>query len=209
METLESVIAADYKHGFVTDIEADTFPPGLSEDTIRALSAKKNEPEWMLEYRLKAFRHWLTLVEPHRPAIEQGLGESILPVIVSSFDDFMGARWEEAVREHVRIEASAGRLLPEAVAVGEFWKTQAGPTDDPCQLDIVALVGRSRKVALAGEVKWGAKQSAPALVANVRRKVEQARLDTVDDVQWLVAARDLVTRVPSGVLSVTAHEVFA
>jgi len=65
METLESVIAADYKHGFVTDIEADTFPPGLSEDTIRALSAKKNEPEWMLEYRLKAFRHWLTLVEPH------------------------------------------------------------------------------------------------------------------------------------------------
>ena len=65
MEILESVIAADYKHGFVTDIEADTFPPGLSEDTIRALSAKKNEPEWMLEYRLKAFRHWLTLVEPH------------------------------------------------------------------------------------------------------------------------------------------------
>jgi len=65
METLESVIAADYKHGFVTDIEADTFPPGLSEDTIRALSAKKKEPEWMLEYRLKAFRHWLTLVEPH------------------------------------------------------------------------------------------------------------------------------------------------
>ena len=65
METLESVIAADYKHGFVTEIEADTFPPGLSEDTIRALSAKKKEPEWMLEYRLKAFRHWLTLVEPH------------------------------------------------------------------------------------------------------------------------------------------------
>lgn len=64
METLESVIASDYKHGFVTDIEADTFPPGLSEDTVRALSAKKNEPEWMLEARLKAFRHWLTLVEP-------------------------------------------------------------------------------------------------------------------------------------------------
>jgi Fe-S cluster assembly protein SufB len=55
----------EYKYGWVTDIEADTFPPGLNEDVIRALSAKKEEPEWLLEWRLKAYRHWLTMTEPH------------------------------------------------------------------------------------------------------------------------------------------------
>lgn len=55
----------EYKYGWVTDIESDTFPPGLDEDVIRALSAKKEEPEWLLEWRLKAYRHWLTMTEPH------------------------------------------------------------------------------------------------------------------------------------------------
>jgi Fe-S cluster assembly protein SufB len=61
---LEEVAARDYEWGFVTDIETDTFPPGLDEDVIRALSAVKNEPEWMTEWRLKAYRHWLTMEEP-------------------------------------------------------------------------------------------------------------------------------------------------
>ena len=64
MEALESHLASDYKYGFVTDIETDSLPPGLDEDIIRALSAKKKEPEWMLEYRLKAYRHWQTMKEP-------------------------------------------------------------------------------------------------------------------------------------------------
>ncbi len=54
----------EYKYGFVTDIETETIPKGLSEDTVRLISAKKNEPEWMLEFRLKAYKHWLTLEEP-------------------------------------------------------------------------------------------------------------------------------------------------
>lgn len=54
----------EYKYGFVTDIEVDTIPRGLNEEIVRMISAKKNEPEWMLELRLKAFRHWLTMVEP-------------------------------------------------------------------------------------------------------------------------------------------------
>jgi Fe-S cluster assembly protein SufB len=54
----------EYKYGFVTDIEADIIPKGLSEDTVRLISAKKNEPEWMLEFRLKAFRGWLKMAEP-------------------------------------------------------------------------------------------------------------------------------------------------
>lgn len=53
-----------YKYGFVTDIEADTVPCGLNEDIIRLISAKKNEPQWLLEWRLKAYRHWLTMKEP-------------------------------------------------------------------------------------------------------------------------------------------------
>src|SRR6476469_10765779 len=55
---------ADYEHGWSADIETDFAPKGLSEDTVRFISAKKNEPEWMLDWRLKAYRHWLTMTPP-------------------------------------------------------------------------------------------------------------------------------------------------
>ncbi|MBA2661112.1 MAG: Fe-S cluster assembly protein SufB [Bradymonadaceae bacterium] len=61
---LEALLDKPYKYGFVSDIESDTIAPGLSEDVIRFISAKKGEPEFMLEFRLKAYRHWLTLEEP-------------------------------------------------------------------------------------------------------------------------------------------------
>jgi Fe-S cluster assembly protein SufB len=63
-KAVTDLIGTGYQHGFVTDIEADTVPPGLDEQTIRLISARKQEPEWMLQARLKAYRHWLTLVEP-------------------------------------------------------------------------------------------------------------------------------------------------
>lgn len=63
-KTVNELISSDYEHGFVTDIASDTVPPGLSEDTIRLISAKKDEPEWMLASRLKAYRHWLSMVDP-------------------------------------------------------------------------------------------------------------------------------------------------
>ncbi len=63
-KTVKDLIDAGYEHGFVTDIESDTVPPGLDEDTIRLISGRKNEPDWMLESRLKAYRHWLTMVDP-------------------------------------------------------------------------------------------------------------------------------------------------
>src|SRR3954452_21486292 len=62
---IETLANREYKWGFVTDIEADSAPPGLNEDTVRFISAKKNEPKRMLASRLKAFRHWLTMTEPH------------------------------------------------------------------------------------------------------------------------------------------------
>jgi Fe-S cluster assembly protein SufB len=61
MSTAELLGNKEYKYGFVTDIESDVIPRGLTEDTIRLISEKKNEPEWMLEFRLKAYRHWLTM----------------------------------------------------------------------------------------------------------------------------------------------------
>lgn len=64
-DILEEHIGSEYKYGFVSNIESDNAPPGLSEETIRFISAKKKEPDWMLEFRLKAYRHWLTLTEPH------------------------------------------------------------------------------------------------------------------------------------------------
>jgi Fe-S cluster assembly protein SufB len=72
---LDDLISREYRHGFVTDVEADTIPHGLSEDVIRLISAKKNEPPFMLEWRLAAYRHWLTMREPdwasvHHPPID-------------------------------------------------------------------------------------------------------------------------------------------
>src|SRR5690242_3844000 len=61
---LDDLISREYRHGFVTDVEADALPRGLSEDVVRLISAKKNEPAFMLEWRLAAFRHWRTMTEP-------------------------------------------------------------------------------------------------------------------------------------------------
>src|SRR6266550_2589392 len=66
-ETIEGLVQQEYKYGFITDVETDAAPPGLNEDIVRLISAKKNEPEFMLEWRLKAYRHWLTMKEPTWP----------------------------------------------------------------------------------------------------------------------------------------------
>ncbi|HLX70376.1 MAG TPA: Fe-S cluster assembly protein SufB [Verrucomicrobiae bacterium] len=63
-ETIEGLVQKEYKYGFYTDVETDSAPPGLNEGIIRLISAKKKEPEWLTEWRLKAFRHWLTMKEP-------------------------------------------------------------------------------------------------------------------------------------------------
>lgn len=70
MQVLEENIQSDYKYGFTSDIETEAFEPGLTEDTVHRISKKKNEPVWLLEYRLKAFRHWKTLTEPHWPKVD-------------------------------------------------------------------------------------------------------------------------------------------
>jgi Fe-S cluster assembly protein SufB len=68
-ETIEGLVKQDYKYGFVTDVETDSAPPGLNEDIVRLISSKKNEPPFLLEWRLKAFRHWQTMKEPTWPHV--------------------------------------------------------------------------------------------------------------------------------------------
>ncbi|QKT04434.1 Fe-S cluster assembly protein SufB [Ectothiorhodospiraceae bacterium 2226] len=74
-QNIEKLIKREYAAGFVTDVEADSAPPGLNEDIIRFISAKKDEPDWLVEWRLQAYRHWLTMREPewahvHYPPID-------------------------------------------------------------------------------------------------------------------------------------------
>ncbi len=73
--SIEELTNREYKYGFVTDIEEERVRPGLDEDVIRLISTKKGEPDWLLEWRLKAYRHWLTMTEPtwqnvHYPPID-------------------------------------------------------------------------------------------------------------------------------------------
>ncbi len=72
VSNIEELATKEYKYGFVTEIEADSVPAGLNEDIIRLISAKKNEPGWLLEWRLKAHRHWLTMKEPKWANIKYG-----------------------------------------------------------------------------------------------------------------------------------------
>jgi Fe-S cluster assembly protein SufB len=69
-DILQDLTQQEYKHGFVTEIEAESLPPGLNEDIVRRISAIKNEPEWLLEFRLKAFQHWQQMTEPTWPKVE-------------------------------------------------------------------------------------------------------------------------------------------
>ena len=69
LKIIDDVTQSEYKYGFVSDFESDNAPKGLSEDIVRFISKKKNEPEWLLEWRLKAYRHWLTMTEPTWPNV--------------------------------------------------------------------------------------------------------------------------------------------
>ncbi|HEX5398676.1 MAG TPA: Fe-S cluster assembly protein SufB, partial [Verrucomicrobiae bacterium] len=69
-QIIEDVVSTEYRHGFITDIESESAPPGLNEKIIRFISRKKDEPEFMLAWRLKAYQHWLTMVEPTWPKVQ-------------------------------------------------------------------------------------------------------------------------------------------
>jgi Fe-S cluster assembly protein SufB len=92
-QTIEQIANQDYKYGFVTDIEADIVPPGLNEDIVRLISEKKEEPEWLLEWRLKSFRHWLTMKEPAWANVKYG------PI------DYQGIRYYSAPKMKKKLDS--------------------------------------------------------------------------------------------------------
>ncbi|MBM3906441.1 MAG: Fe-S cluster assembly protein SufB [Gemmatimonadetes bacterium] len=70
---IESLVNKEYQYGFVTDIESDAIPPGLTEETVRQISTRKNEPQWLLDWRLKAFKRWQSMTEPRWPNVTYGV----------------------------------------------------------------------------------------------------------------------------------------
>lgn len=103
---MEELIESEYAQGFVTQIESDTFPPGLSEAVVRAISARKDEPEWMLEKRLEAYRYWLTMEKPEWAKINHP------PV------DFQGISYYSSPKRPVALE-SLDQVDPELLATYE------------------------------------------------------------------------------------------
>jgi uncharacterized protein len=145
---------------------------------------------------------WLGLLDRYRPEIERGLGESILPVLLDSLDDYMGGLWEEAFRDHLRLRATTGELGDEIVAIGPFWTS----ADDPAEIDAVALAGRGREAVLVGEAKWAKRVDAASLRAELERKATVLpRLS--EEPRYAICARERVDN-PDGVLAVTAADIF-
>lgn len=148
---------------------------------------------------------WLGVVSKYRTDIDRGLGKSILTTVLSELDDFMGPRWEEAFRQHLRRLVARGEIAKDVVAVGQFWTSGK----DSVEIDAVVLAGRSRAAVLVGEAKW-------ARVVNgerVRRDLEKklAHFQKVATVAgkplYAVCAREKVTPT-RGVRVITARHIF-
>lgn len=149
---------------------------------------------------------WLTCVEPHRGPIERGLGPSVQDVITDTFDDYMGPRYEEALRSHLRRLAAEG-ALGDVTDIGQWWRDQGEPHEDPCQLDAVVLAGRKQKPIAVGEAKWAKKVNGSSVLGGMRRKLIESGLADPDDLVFYVCARQTVER-SQGMQVVTASDIF-
>jgi Fe-S cluster assembly protein SufB len=141
LSTIERTVQGEYKYGFITDIEADEAPRGLSEDTVRFISAKKNEPEWMLEWRLKAYRQWLKMVEPHWPNVKYGPidyqdiiyysapKQKIAPNSLDEIDPELRKTFEKlgiSLNEQKRLTGVAVDAVIDSVSIATTFKEQLG-----------------------------------------------------------------------------------
>src|SRR5438270_9290557 len=117
---IESLANTEYKWGFVTDIEADSAPPGLNEDIIRFISHKKNEPQWLLDWRLKAYRHWLTMPEPHWPFLPYGYGPIDYQSAIYYFATKPPKKLEEIDPKLIEMYEKLGVKIPEPNALPDM-----------------------------------------------------------------------------------------
>ncbi len=141
-ETIEGLVKQEYKYGFVTDVETESAPPGLNEDIIRLISAKKQEPEWMTEWRLKAYRHWTTMALPqwahvHYPPVDyqdityysapKQRGDG--PKSLDEVDPKLLEMYEKLgipLKERERLAGVAVDAVFDSVSVGTTFKKQLG-----------------------------------------------------------------------------------
>jgi Fe-S cluster assembly protein SufB len=139
-ETIEGLVKQEYKYGFYTDVEVDAAPAGLNEDIIRLISRKKGEPEWLTDWRLKAYRHWLTMTEPTWPKVhhEQINYQDIVyysapkqkkdgPKSLDEVDPKLLETYEKLgipLRERERLAGVAVDAVFDSVSVGTTFKKQ-------------------------------------------------------------------------------------
>jgi hypothetical protein len=150
---------------------------------------------------------WIRCVEPRRSQIERRLGATVVNIMAAEFDDFMGLRYEEAFRSHLRRLAQAGQFGADVVDVGEWWREQRRPEDDPCQLDAVMLAGRRAQPVAIGEAKWAKRVNGSSELGRMKRKLHDSKLADPDGMQFIVGARETVVR-SQGVRVVTAADIF-
>ncbi|WP_081438198.1 ATP-binding protein [Pseudofrankia asymbiotica] len=165
---------------------------------------------------------YLGVLSRYRAEIERGLGRSLLPVLIESLDDHLGAPWEEAYREHLRHLAVEGELGPGVVAVGSYWNASG---ED--EMVAVVLAGRDRHPILVGEAKWKRSTDGRRLASTLQGKSRAllplsptpARIDGAPDgseaaddrprpIRLSLCARDEVRDAPPDTLVVTAADIF-
>jgi AAA+ ATPase superfamily predicted ATPase len=146
---------------------------------------------------------YLGVLDPYRSEIDRGMGETIVEPLTRRLDDFMGARWEEAFRMHLRRMANDGVLAPDVVAVGPFWNVWG---EDPSEMDAVVLAGDKRRPILAGEAKWTKRVDATSIRRDLERKAAALR-KPAPDLRYAVCAREGVDNA-DGVLAITAGDIF-
>jgi len=191
-----------------------TSPARVLEDLIALRLVKRVVPVTEITGRSKLSYYaiadnflafWLGPLSKYRSEIARGLGESILPVLLDEIDDFMGARWEDAYRQHLRHLANLQQLRHQRiVAIGSFWRR--GP--DPAELDAIALAGRSREVVCIGEAKWTREVDASRILPTLTKKAYS--LPAVSPtVQYSICARGSVINAPDDCLVITAKDIFS
>lgn len=144
---------------------------------------------------------YLGVLGRYRDEINRGLGRTVLNAIKESVDDHMGAAWEEAFRDHLRLRAET--IDPQVVAVGPWWRS--GGQD---QIDAVVLAGRARRAVAVGEAKWTRSLNGQRAASRLAAK-GHAVAPAVEDLRYILCARDAVTGAPAGTLVVTATDVFS
>lgn len=210
-QVLYAIAAGRTKHSEIEDaVRADPARPlerlvrlGFVERMIPVTSDPRRTRLRLYRIADNFLAFWLALVDPYRAEIERGLGNTILPVLRAGLSDFLGPRYEEAFRAHLRLLAEQGQLAPDTVAIGPFWTSEA----QPIEIDAVALAGRAREAVLVGESKWAPRVDARRIRRDLERKAE-ALPRRREPLQLAIGARETIDNVEADILRVTAADIF-